>query len=82
MVEQISFQIEDFSSAIGIFGLFLGFFVILIAAFMFKFNEIAGIWAIVITIFLVNLMGLIKFGPVFITAIIGIAIFITWLLEK
>ena len=79
---QISFQIEDFSSTAGIFGLFFGFFLILIATFMFKFNEIAGIWAITVTIFLVNIMGLIKFGAVFVSAIIGIAIILTWAMEK
>ena len=49
---------------------------------MFKFNEIAGIWSTTITIFLVNLMGLIKFGPVFVSAIIVIALILTWVMER
>ena len=57
-------------------------FLILISSFMFKFNEIAGIWAITITVFLVNLMGLINFGGVFVTAILGVAIILTWIMEK
>ncbi len=79
---QISFKIEDFSSVVGILGLFFGWFLILIASFMFKFNEIAGIWSTTITIFLVNLMGLVNFGAVFVSAIIGIAIILTWVMEK
>jgi len=79
---QISFSIESFSSASGLLGLFFGMFLILIASFMFKFNEVAGIWATTVTIFLVNLMGLIKFGAVFVTAIIAIAIILTWVMEK
>lgn len=79
---QITFYIETFSSVVGFLGLFFGWFLILIASSMFKFNEVAGIWATTITIFLVNLMGLIKFGAVFVTAIIGIAVILTWVMEK
>jgi len=79
---QITFQIETFSSVAGFLGLFFGWFLILIASFLFKFNEIAGIWATTVTIFLVNLIGLIKFGAVFVTAILGIAIILTWVMEK
>lgn len=80
--KQINFQIEDFSTQSGILGLFFGWFLILIAAFMFSFNEMAGIWAVTVTIFLVNLLGLIKFGSVFVTAIFGIALILTWLMER
>ena len=80
--KQISFQIEDVSSIVGLLGLFYGFFFVLVLVFMFKFNEIAGIWLMVIGIILLNITGLIKFGMVFVTAIIVLAIIITWLLEK
>lgn len=82
LVQQISFQIETLSGEAGLLGLFFGFFLILIASFMFKFNEVAGIWATTIAVFLINIMGLIKFGGAFVTAIIGIAIILTWVLEK
>lgn len=80
--KQFTFQIETFSGVVGLLGLFFGWFLVLIASFMFKFNEIAGIWAVTITILLINLFGLIKFGGVFVTAILGIAIIITWLMER
>jgi len=35
-----------------------------------------------ITIFLINILGLIKFGAVFVSAIIGIAIILTWVMER
>jgi len=79
---QISFQIEDFFSAVGLLGLFFGWFLILISASLFTFNEVAGIWGMTITIFLINILGLIKFGAVFVSAIIGIAIILTWVMER
>jgi len=79
---QISFEIKTLSSIVGLLGLFYGWFLILIASFMFKFNEIAGIWAITIVVLLVNLIGLINFGGVFVTSIIGVAIFLTWLMSR
>lgn len=80
--KQISFQIESFSSVVGFLGLFFGWFLILIASMLFRFSEIAGIWAITVTIFLINLMGLISFGAVFVTAIIFIAVILTWVMSK
>ncbi len=79
---QKSFQIETLSEEVGLLGLFFGWFLILIASFMFKFNEIAGIWSITVTIFLINLTGLINFGGVFVTAVFGVAIILTWIMEK
>jgi len=80
--KQFSFQIESLSKTVGLLGLFYGWFLILISVFMFKFNEIAGIWAMTITIFLVNITGLISFGAAFVTAIIAIALIITWVMER
>ncbi len=80
--KQFMFQIETLSSVVGLLGLFFGWFLILIASFMFKFNEIAGIWAITVTVFLINLTGLINFGGVFVTAVIALAIILTWVMEK
>lgn len=79
---QISFQIETLSAIVGFLGLFYGWFLILIASFMFKFNEIAGIWAITIVVLLVNIMGLINFGGVFVTSTIGVAVLLTWLMSN
>ena len=79
--KQISFTTETLSGVVGLLGLFFGFFIMLIAAFMFKFNEVAGIWAMTMSVFLINLTGLINFGAVFVTATIGIAIIITWVME-
>ncbi len=80
--KQFTFQIETLSSVVGFLGLFFGWFLILIASFMFKFNEIAGIWGITITVFLINIIGLINFGGVFVTAIVALAIIITWVMER
>lgn len=79
---QIDFQIESFADDFPLLALFFGFFLIVISAFMFKFNEIAGMWAMTITIFLVNILGLIKFGSVFVSALIGITIILTWVMER
>ncbi len=79
---QFTFQIETLSSVVGLLGLFYAWFLILIASFMFKFNEIAGIWAVTVTVLLINLTGLIKFGSVFVTGIIAVALILTWLMER
>ena len=80
--KQFTFQVETLSSIVGLLGLFYAWFLILIASFMFKFNEIAGIWAVTITVFLINLTGLINFGGVFVTGIIAVALILTWIMER
>ena len=80
--KQFTFQVETLSGVVGLLGLFYGWFLILIASFMFKFNEIAGIWAITVTVFLVNLTGLINFGGVFVTGTIAVALILTWIMER
>ncbi len=80
--KQFTFQIQTLSGVVGLLGLFYGWFLILIASFMFKFNEIAGIWAVTITVFLINLTGLINFGGVFVTGTIAVALILTWIMER
>ena len=82
LIQQIQFQIEDFTSASGNLGLLLGFFIILIASFMFKYNEIAGILMVDMAIIVTNMMGLISWGYGFISAIIAISIIILVMLER
>ncbi len=76
-VNVLTFSINTFAAVAGSLGLLMGFFMILVAAFAFKFNEIAGTWMIVITVFFVNMMGLINFGLLAVTALFGVAILIT-----
>ena len=80
--KQFTFQIQTLSGVVGLLGLFYGWFLILIASFMFKFNEIAGIWAVTMTVFLINLTGLINFGGVFVTGTIAVALILTWIMER
>ena len=82
LVEQKPFQIEDFSSTLGDYGIFLGWFIILIASFAFTFNEIAGIFMVNVAAFAVNFFGFIAFGPVFLTAMAVISIIIAVVLER
>lgn len=82
LVDQIGFSLEDFSTISGNLGLFIGWFIILIGSFMFKFNEIAGIIMVNMTVIFVNLVGLISFGYVFISAMIALSIMILVVLER
>jgi hypothetical protein len=82
LYDQIVFTVETFSSTVGYYGVFIAFFLLLVSAFAFKFNEIAGIWLTVIGCIFCNVVGLIAFGTVGITAIICIAITITVVLER
>lgn len=81
-VDQVTFTVETFSSTVGYYGAFLGFFIILIAAFAFKFNEIAGIWLVNVAVIFCNFVGLIAFGKVFVTALLLLSIVITAVLER
>ena len=80
--EQMVFTIETFTTLSGRLGLFLGWFVILISSLAFKYNEIAGIILIDVSMIFVNLIGLLNFGVTWITAWIALSILILVLLER
>jgi hypothetical protein len=82
LFERITFVVETFSSQVGYYGVFIGFFIILVCGFAFKYNEIAGIWLINAAVIFCNYIGLIAFGNVFVTALICISILITAVLER
>ena len=82
IVDVINFVIETLSGVFGLLGVLLAWFIILVAAFAFKFNEIAGIFMINASIIFVNLIGLVSFGPLAISSIIAVSILIVAVLEK
>lgn len=82
LVDQLVFAVQTFASTVGYYGVFLAFFLILVSAFAFKWNEIAGIWMINAAVIFVNVVGLVAFGPVFITALLIISVIITAILER
>jgi len=82
LVDVSIFEIESFSAVAGMLGMFLGFFIILIAVCSFAFNEIVGVWAVTIAVISVNFMQLINFGGVFITVLLGVAVMITIAFSK
>ncbi len=82
LVEQITFSIQSFSSTAGLLGVLLAWFIVLISAFAFKFNEIAGIVLMNLAVIMVNLIGLVNFGYLFVFGMMGVSIIIIVLLEK
>lgn len=82
LIDQITFDIQTFSSTVGYYGVFLGWFIILICGFAFRFNEIVAIWLINAAVICCNWFGLIYFGKVFVTALLAISIIITAVLER
>lgn len=82
IVANTQFTIETFSSIMGMFGIILGAIIIMVCAFMFKFNEIAGVWMIVVACIFDNVMGLINFGWVFMTGLIAVAIVLTIIFKQ
>jgi hypothetical protein len=82
LIDQITFTVSTFASTVGYYGAFLGFFLILVCCFAFKFNEIAGIWLVIAACLFCNIVGLIAFGNVFITAILCLGVVITAILER
>jgi hypothetical protein len=81
-LDQIVFNVQTISAQLGGYGFLLGFFMLIVCAFMFKFNEIAGIWMTTIAVLFINMLGIINFGYVFVTSTIIIAIIITAILER
>ncbi len=82
LVEQIIFKVETFASVAGLFGVFLAWFIILVSAFAFKFNEIAGMVLMNLTVIFVNIIGLVNFGLLFIFGMMGVTVIIMVLLKK
>lgn len=82
LVSQISFIIETFSSVAGMLGVLLAWFLILISSFAFKFNEIAGIFMVNATVIFVNIIGLVSFGMLAISALVAVSIIIVVVMEK
>lgn len=82
LVDQIVFTVQSIASTLGYYGVFLAFFIILISAFAFKFNEIAGIVLVNLAVIFCNIIGLVAFGNVFITAMVCLSIFIVAVLER
>lgn len=82
LVEQIVFTVETFTGVAGKYPLFLGWMIILVSAFAFKFNEIAGIVLINSAVILVNITGLINFGGLFIFGLMGVSIVTIVLIRK
>ncbi len=82
LVEQIIFSIATFALVVGLLGVFLAWFIILISAFAFKANEIMGIVLMNITVIIVNLIGLVNFGFLFIFGMLGVSIIIIVLLNR
>ncbi len=82
LVERIVFIIETITEVIGLYGVFLAFFLILIASFAFKFNEIAGIFMINATVIFVNIIGLVSFGMLAISALLAVSIVIVVVMQR
>ena len=80
LIDQVVFSVNTLGQSP--YAVFLGFLIIIVCAFAFKFNEIAGIWLTIIGVVFCQLVGLINFGPVFITSIICLGVLITAILER
>jgi hypothetical protein len=66
----------------GLYGVMLGFFIIVLCAFAFKFNEIAGIWLTFLAVVFVNTVGFINFGWLFVSATLAVAIILTVVMKQ
>ena len=82
LISQINFIIETFLEVVGMLGVLLAWFLILISSFAFKFNEIAGIFMINFAVIFVNIIGLVSFGMLAISALVAVSIIIVVVMEK
>jgi hypothetical protein len=79
---RINFDIENMTNIIGMIGVLGAFFILMICAFAFYLNEVAGIISINVGIIFVQIIGLVSFGWIFTSAIIGASILILIVLER
>lgn len=63
-------------------GLFLAWFILLVAGMVFLYNFIAGMWIEVAAIFFVNLMGIAKFPAIYMWGAAALAIIVTVVMNK
>ena len=80
LVNTINFDISGFNA--GMLGLLGGFCIILICSFAFAWNEVAGIVMIDVAVIANQLLGLINFGIIGVSAILGISVLILIFLER
>lgn len=79
-VNSINFDISGFNA--GMIGIFGGFLIILICSFVLVWNEVAGIIMIDLGVIGVQLLGLINFGIIGVSAVIGVSVLIVIFLER
>ena len=75
-VDRLQFSIEGMTQVAGMMGLLGAFFIILLCAFLFFYNAIAGIISINIGLIVCQLIGILNLGITGISAIIAISVII------
>jgi hypothetical protein len=81
-IYRINFEIETFSDTAGLLGVLGAFFILLIAGFIFSYNEVASIISLNIGIIALNIIGITHFGLIFITSTMAISILLLIVLER
>jgi hypothetical protein len=82
LVNSIVKTIGSISATLGLYGVFIGMLLILICAFVFRFNEVAAIVLIDIACIFNNFMGFIHFGIGGISAVLAISVILIFLLKR
>jgi hypothetical protein len=82
LITQYLFEIEDFTTQVGYLGILGAFFILLICATAFAYNETAGIIMMNLGVIFVNVIKLVNFGLVFITGMISVSILILIIMER
>jgi hypothetical protein len=82
IVDIIVFEMSDAIQTMGKEGLILAWFIIMTAGLIFMANMVAGIWAVNAAVIFTNVIGLAKFNPTWIFAMIAISIILTVVLKQ
>lgn len=81
LVNTYRFSTDTGKDTFGKTGVFLAWFIILVAAMAFIWHPIAGIIGVDVAVIFVNIIGLAHFGGVFIFGIIAVSIVTIWLFK-
>jgi len=81
VVNVLQIVIETAVEIIGLIGLFLAWFIILVAGCAFFWHPIAGIIGVDAAVIFVNIMGFVSWSPLFIFSLLGISIILIFVLK-
>lgn len=82
LVDGLQFTLSNAKEIFGLFGLFLGFLIILTAGMAFLYHPLAGTWMVTIAMIFTNIVGFTSFTAIWIGGAIILSLIFTWFFRE